>query len=123
MAASDQERQTAAGVTCCVPIQAHSPSGLKWVHGRTCQVARGQVIRPVFPGAGVEARRRASQQAETARTGVVVPLRQRQAAIHPACKSAAATGEGEPCSECSWRMGLDNEGARFIQAKIDEEGV
>lgn len=117
------DAQARAGVTCCVPLQAHSPSGLKWVHRRSCPTGRGQVIRSVFTGAGAEARRRGRQDAETASTGVVVPLvRKRPSAVHPACKAAAADG-GTPCSVCSWRMGLDNEGARRIQAQLDDPTI
>jgi hypothetical protein len=120
---NDDERQSAAGVTCCIPLQAHSPSGLKWVHRRSCPTGRGQVIRSVFTQASAELRRVGKQKAETASKGVVVPLvRKRPSAIHPACRAAMIDGGATPCSVCSWRLGLDNEGAREVQARIDGEG-
>ena len=115
-----------AGVTCCTPRQYHSPSGLAWFHARDCAIGRGQKIRNVYVQPVADVARRAREEAETARTGVVVPIRpvlpERTGALHPACIAARADG-ATPCSECSWRMGLDNEGARWMQSKIDAEGI
>jgi hypothetical protein len=114
---------TAPLPTCCKPRQYHSPSGLAWFHARSCEVGRGQKIRNVFTPTVQDHRRTVQHEAETASKGVVVPLvRKRPSAIHPACRAAMIDGGATPCSVCSWRLGLDNEGAREVQARIDGEG-
>lgn len=114
--------------TCCSPQQFHSPSGLAWFHERDCPIGRGQKIRNVVEPANrtvqaEELRRSAQHQSETNRAGVVIELRPKPLRVHPACKAAADTGEGAPCSFCSWEMQLDNEQARWYQAKLDQEGL
>lgn len=42
--------------------------------------------------------------------------------IHPACRAAANDG-ATPCRMCSWLLDLDNEGARYIEAHLDDGGA
>lgn len=106
---------------CCTPRQYHAPSGLAWFHTRECPVGRGQKIRNVHQHVAAQRHRVAEQKAETHRAGVTV-LPVQRTDIHPACLAAVTDG-ATPCSVCSWRLGLDNEGASFTQAKLDEMGL
>jgi hypothetical protein len=84
-------------------------------------VGKGQKIRNVFSDRRDTQRRTNEHAVETETKGVVIPIK-RRGAVHPACKAAAADG-ATPCSQCSWRMDLDNDGARWFQAKLDEIGL
>lgn len=109
--------------TCCTPRQYHAPSGLAWFHERACPVGRGQKIRRVHdpvPG-GISVHTDGVMEEVRTGDGVLRFKRRVRGSVHPACKAARDSGYGTPCPACSWRMGLDNDGAAAVQAALDAE--
>lgn len=114
-------------LTCCEPRRGRTPSGISWIHADGCTLDPKQIVVPP-PGVASPAHtprtRNLSRnhRLETARTGLHIVsdwhYGEVVAPIHPACKDAADDG-GTPCSVCSWKLGLENEGAAYIEANLD----
>lgn len=104
-----------ATVTCCRPRQAPSPSGWSWIHSSMCKVAPRQKIRTIgaarTPSPATE-----PELAEEPTSGV---HKLAVDEVHPVCELLNSLGS-TPCSRCSWLLGLDNEGSRYVDAHVDD---
>lgn len=111
-------------LTCCKPRRGRTPSGISWIHADDCTLDPKQIVVPPpgLPPAATPRTRNLSRnhRLETARTGlhIVDPDRPVSDEIHDKCRLAASDG-GTPCSVCSWKLGLENEGAAYIEAHLD----
>lgn len=104
-------------LACCKPTMRPWPSGWAYAHAADCPVDPDQKVQPQpKPPKRETEHLRLVQHGEDSRASV--PTRVPRGAVHPACKAAATEG-AIPCAQCAWRMGLDTDGARYIEAWVD----
>jgi len=114
--------------TCCKPVQRWSPSGLAWVHARSCPVDPKQKIRNVAettPREEVNAVLEEAVEDEVvrrteARARTLAPVRP---LVHPACMAAYSDG-ARPCSRCApvlHRADCDCIDCEYFMAHADDD--
>lgn len=109
-------------LTCCKPHKPPYPSGrYEWTHSRWCELWPN---RKVDETPAIEADdppvKVVSIDQERRRRRPTVVKDARPIVAHPACIAAANDGTATPCSRCSWLLEIDNEGARYVDAHVDD---